>query len=233
MNAAKFFDSVTEEILQIILETPLIRNISQLNRAELQQFFVQFHYFVDAFPRYLGALVWQSPDDKIRLVLLDNLIDESGGFERIQSLNSADTHPALFRRVLHRLNISDQQLATFPPEDYTRQMLSELEKLFIHSPFLEAFGGIAPGVESIFYTWIEVVQKGLEAYSYFTQDDLLYFSLHAVVDHEHSNALKNAIMPYLNTEYNRKLLRRGALTMVYAQKHLFEGLTKQFEQAAV
>ena len=104
----------------------------------------------------------------------------------------------------------------------------ELKKLFIFSPFIQAFGGMAPGIESISSTWIDVIQNGLKKKNILTRDDLLYFELHTVVDMKHSGLFRNAIIPYLNTETSRKLLRDGALIMVNAQKWLFDGIAKDF-----
>ncbi|HLB42974.1 MAG TPA: iron-containing redox enzyme family protein [Gammaproteobacteria bacterium] len=228
MEAEKFYDDVTQEILNIILDIPLLHEFDKLNINQLQLFFIQFYHLVRTFPQYLGALIWQSPDEAIRLAIVDNLVDECGGIMRIEQGEISDAHPIIYRRVTRALGINDQELASVPPRHYTQRMLDELKKLFIFSPFIQAFGGMAPGIESISSTWIDVIQNGLKKKNILTRDDLLYFELHTVVDMKHSGLFRNAIIPYLNTETSRKLLRDGALIMVNAQKWLFDGIAKDF-----
>lgn len=224
MIPEKFYDKVTDEVLNIVLEIPLLHSFSDLDITQIKLFTTQFYYLVKAFPRYLGALIWKAYDENIRLALVDNLVDECGGIEHIKSRELIGTHPAIYRRITRALDISDHELEGTQPRPYTKRMLDELEALFINAPFIESFGGMAPGIESISYIWIDVIHKGLARQKFFVEEDLYYFSLHTVVDKDHSSVFKNAIIPYLNDNAARDQLRDGALRMVHAQKILFEGI---------
>src|SRR5579862_4826875 len=99
MKAAPFYDSVASEIQEVILSVPLLHRMDELTSEQIRFFCSQYYHLVQAFPRYLGALIWLSTDEKVRLTLVDNLVDECGGMENIEKQNLLQTHPEIFRRV--------------------------------------------------------------------------------------------------------------------------------------
>ncbi len=224
-----YFDVVADEILEVMLSIPLLHELADLNHKQLVLFTTQFYQFVKNFPRYLGALIWKFPDENIRFALANNLVDEVGGFNHLEKMDRTATHPALFRKFASTLGLTEEDMNNAQPRHYTQQMLDTLDNLFIHSHYIKAVGGLAPGMESIFNTWIDLVLQGLRKTQRYSEKELLFFSLHTIVDEEHSEIIKVNLLDYLSSEENRKLLKEGAYTTVNAQKQFFLSLSEEIK----
>jgi len=115
------------------------------------------------------------------------------------------------------------------PRHYTQKMLDTLDNLFIHSHYIKAIGGLAPGMESIFNTWIDLVLQGLRKTKRYSEDQLIFFSLHTIVDEEHSEIIKINLLDYLSSEENKNFLKEGAYTTVNAQRQFFLSLSEEIK----
>jgi len=230
MKAKIFYEKVAKEILDIILSVKLIHQFQELNLNQLKLFAKEFHAFVDYFPKYLGALIWQSPYESIRLVIIDNLIDESGGLKKIENLDTSATHPMDFRRFAYKLGLDDQVLFDLKSaRPYTIKMLEDLNDLSIKSEFFVSLGGIAPGVENVFHAWIKIICDGLKQHDIFDSRDLYYFSSHAILDIEHGEQFKNAILPILADKEKQDAIQQGAHRMTQIICNFFYGLSEDLK----
>lgn len=229
MKSEIYYDCVANEASNIILSAPILYEIHNLDIHQLQFFFSQFYYYVDAFQRFLGAVIWQTNNEIIKFALIDNLIDECGGFEKIKNRDYSEAHPEMLKRFVKKLSGNDTHLPKSNMSIHTRILINSYNNLFINSPFIEAIGGIAPGTESTSPKWFNVIYQQLKRREQFSEEDLFYFKLHTVIDEVHGNILKESLIPQLNTIENRILLKNGATTAALILKNFFLALSEEIK----
>ncbi len=228
-----FFDELAQESLDTVLAIPVLHQFKHFNDSQLRLFSKVYYKLVAYFPNYLAALIWASPEDKIRLVILDNLVDECGGIEKIRAADLTEIHPNIFKRFAKSLGLSAETLDDHTDiRTYSKKMLSDITNLSTKSPFLVALGGVSPTLENTAQVWLDIIYKDLKTQKRFRDEDLFYFSMHAEVDIEHGRKFKDAILPLLKTEEDRKQLRQGAMRMVAILDNLFNSLAIDLEKLA-
>lgn len=222
----KEFDRITDQSLSIVTSSSLLTSFDNIDDHQLLAFAKGFYHFVKYSPEYFSTLICKSPHNEIRLVLVDNLIDEFGGIENIHSLNTSGFHPELYRRFTRSLGISDQELNNLNlAKPYVKQMHDDFVKLALNSTFWLSLGALSPGIENIFFRWINIIYKGLKKRNCFSEDDLIYFKLHSIIDQIHGNKLKGCILKYIENESNLKLLETGAIEISRIHQRFFEALS--------
>jgi pyrroloquinoline-quinone synthase len=206
---------------------PFLSKIENLNDAQLKVFASQFYLYVRMFPRLMGAVVYNVPDETSRLPLILNLINECGGLEYMEKLDNSHTHPALFRRFTQKLGINDDDLEKTKPLPSTKNLIQTYEKLYLNSPPIKAMGAVGPGTECIVPIMYVPIIEGLRKQNKFTKDDLYFFSLHLPIDEEHCEMICKALSPDMDDKKNQKLVRDGALEALDARKKFWDGLSKE------
>ncbi len=209
-----FFDETAKLALDKILSAQIIRRFSYLSPTQLRPFCMGFHAFIDYFPKYLGSLISCAPNDTLRLLLIDNLVDESGGINRVEQLDSSGIHAQLFRNFCYQFGITDSELLDHNQQDnVTISLINQLTKLSQHESFYTALGGVSPGLENVFPHWIKLILEGLKQNTYIDPNSLLYFELHTTIDLEHGQKFKDCLINAIKREKDWKSLRKGAWIM--------------------
>jgi pyrroloquinoline quinone (PQQ) biosynthesis protein C len=210
----KLFDQTQQEALSIVMKAPILNEFEHLNKRQLQEFALGFFHFVKLSPKYFTSLLARSPNDIMRLTLIDNIIDEMGGVNNIQESDSSDTHPNLYRRFAYELGLSDRELGHIDGvKPYAKRMYGNFCRVAFDSPFWRSLGGLSPGIENVFDQWIGKIYKGLLARKKFSPGALVYFDIHAALDHIHGEKFRECILKTLTTEEDFAQLRDGALTV--------------------
>lgn len=228
MKADIFFDQLTQESAHLIMSVPILHQFDRLNLTQLKLFAKEYHVFIDYFPQYLGALIHKSPNETIRLAILDNLVEESGGMEQVEHLDGSKTHPEIYRRFAYKLGVTKQELFSGNQRPYSNKMLNDLKELSTHADFFTALGGITPGIENVFHQWIGLVYQGLRKHDFLNEEDLYFFSSHAIMDIEHGEKFKQCLLPFLDVPKRREQLSIGATRMEEILKDFFTGLADDF-----
>ncbi len=75
--------------------------MSGLSKRGVLEFAYQCYEFVRCFPLFLGMLIANLPKEEhwTLMVLVDNLVDECGGYEMLSAGDISGAHPRLFRRL--------------------------------------------------------------------------------------------------------------------------------------
>lgn len=210
----KLFDQTQQEALAIVMKAPILAEFERLNKRQLQEFAVGFFHFVKLSPKYFTSLLARSPNDIMRLTLIDNIIDEMGGVNNIQESNSSDTHPNLYRRFAYELGLSDKDLDNInSAKPYAKRMHDNFCRVALESPFWRSLGGLSPGIENVFDQWVGEIYKGLLARKSFSPGALIYFDIHAALDHVHGEKFRECILKSLISDEDFIQLRDGALTV--------------------
>ena len=206
---------------------PFLSSIGTLTPEQTKIFASQFYLYVRMFPRLMGAVVYTVPDERARLPLILNLINECGGLAYMERMDNSHTHPALFRIFTSALGISDVELEATVPLPSTQQFIEAYEQLYLKSPFLKAMGAVGPGTECAVPKMYVPILEGLKAQNQFTEQDLYFFALHLPIDQEHCDMICDALTPYMESKENQKAVREGALEALESRKVFWDGLQKE------
>lgn len=219
----KLFDQTQQEALSIVMKAPILNEFEYLNKRQLQEFALGFFHFVKLSPKYFTSLLARSPNDMMRLTLIDNIIDEMGGVNNIQESDSSDTHPNLYRRFAYELGLSDRQLDYInEAKPYAKSMHDNFCHVAFDSPFWRSLGGLSPGIENVFDQWVGKIYKGLLARKEFSPGALIYFDIHAALDHIHGEKFRECILKSLVNEEDFAQLRDGALTVARVHRKFLD-----------
>lgn len=223
LKSELYYDLLVEEVSSILLSSPLLLKIDMLPLSQLRYVFSQLYYFVDLFPGLLAALLWQCPDERIRFAIVENLVDECGGIEKINARDFTATHSGLLKKFVMRL---DRNNPLFPTKGIEVDILiNSFKKLFIYSSHIEALGAMA-SMEGMSTKWFGLIYEKLLNRHEFSSSDLLFFEIHLQIDDGHGNAFKEVLMPLLKNKNDFVLLRHGILTSVNIWKTFYENLAE-------
>lgn len=206
---------------------PFLSKINNLSTEQLKIFASQFYLYVREFPRLMGAIVYTISDEKARLPLVLNLINECGGLINLEKLDDSHTHPALFRRFTQKLGIQDDYLEKTKPLKSTKKFIDAYKKLYLQSSAIKALGAVGPGTECVVPKMYVPILEGLRKKKMFSEKDLEFFSLHLPIDEEHCEMICKVLEPMLKTKRDKQEAREGALEALNARKNFWEGLDKE------
>jgi pyrroloquinoline-quinone synthase len=143
----------------------------------------QVYQLTAMFERYIAALFYRCPVREFRSRLIENLYEEVTG-----KLSNTDGHLELMERFILALGFTREELDAAEPLPETRELI-DFRRRLVDDPasYHKAAAAIMIASEG------QTIQKkeGMPAYEYFakaynlTQDDLLFFSVHAAEDVHH------------------------------------------------
>lgn len=224
MNVDNYFDEEVQKSVSNLLQVPILNRLGKLNNEQLGYFFSQIYYFVDAFPGYLGILLWKTNNNDVRFAIADNLVDEYGGLERITKRNFSGMHSNLLKNFIESIDTTNKGLVA--KSESTQKLLDSFDDLFINSSLIEAFGSMAC-MENIGPPWFKLLYNQLNERKIFSKEDLFFFSLHINVDVEHGDILKKALIPLLKNADSYNLLQKGINTAASNWYKFYEGITEE------
>jgi pyrroloquinoline-quinone synthase len=230
MTHQQLFEGLKAELLEKMLSVELLHDFHHLNDQALRLFVCQFYPIIKKFPHYLTALMCKTSDEKLRLIILDNLIDEMGGIDNIKNRSNKEAHYKLFAHFGYALELSDTDLeANNTLRPYTSHFLKTVDNIFDHTNIIKGIGALTFGIESIYPFWIDHVYQGLLAQKRFSDEALYHFKLHTAIDLIHGQVLEEGISSHLKTKKDRELLLQGAMETVNSFKDFFIGLSQDIQ----
>jgi len=149
----------------------------ELTREDLQVYARQYYHWVLAFPTWLSATHANTADLETRQEILANLVDEEQG---------PDNHPELWLRFCDALGLDreDVRHADLLPE--TREAIETMRRICRDAPTAAGLAALY-AYESQQPEVMKTKREGLRD-RYDITDGHDYFSLHEVLDVEHSGA---------------------------------------------
>ncbi|NVJ61918.1 MAG: iron-containing redox enzyme family protein [Gammaproteobacteria bacterium] len=202
------YDKVCQDCLAKLVNTKAISDFDKLTAAQMQNFFANFYYIVQQFPKQLGLLIFNAPNNEALFTLGDNLIDELGGAEKVEKMDYSGLHVNLLGGLMKGLGFTDGDLKSITPIKETQDYINFLNDGYLNKSFIESIAYIAAGMEAIFPEIAKRMYAVLS--SRFSDEQLIHFKEHMVADVKHDQQLRKMIYPLLEESGAAELFEKGA-----------------------
>lgn len=189
----------------------------EVTREELRRFVVQQYFYSRHFTRYLCALLSNIENERDRLELMENLLEEIG-FGHAGEI----PHSQLYRQMMTAMGIrpsEEKELET------TRALVATMYECCRSQSAVVGLAALCLGAEAIVPHLYSQIVEGFSAVGEPMQN-LEFFRLHIAEDDAHAVTMQNIILRELEKDpLQLPLLRLAALRLLQARRHFFEGIT--------
>lgn len=198
-----------------------------LDREQIQLFAIQHYLYSKLFVRNLAAALSNTPDEGVRVAIIQNMYDEIGEPNRNEGpFNAERTHPALFRKFLGSIGVDRERAAQTSPLPETAKFIRTYEDLCRSGHWLEALGAMACGTECLVPHLYAFIERGLSRSGLLTPDDYLFWTLHIGCDDEHGDNMVRSLLPYATDPEAQARIAAGARRVLDARGEWFDGLER-------
>lgn len=224
MDSGEFLEKLKREVIgHPALVHPFLERFGDGDVSEegVRTFAVQYYRHVRVSRLYLASLISNcGHDEKLQLALAEILFDEYG------HLNPQETHPALYRRFLVALGLTEEEWeapATIPEIQLYicahRELTRDLD-------FRLGLGAMGPASEWPVPPIYVRLSEGLKKATDLPEEALEIFTSHVTMDVTHARIMMDAIVPYAGSEEGRNKVREGAMRSLDARSVMLDGLYK-------
>lgn len=199
---------------------PLFRHMENgsLSDRAVRAIALDVFHVVDAFPRFLAALIAQIPDYRLRMELVENLYCEHG------SMDPAEIHVVTYRSFLHALGIDDAAIDASEPGLPATVYVRAVFDLCARAPVAEALAAMGV-IEEVVARVSPIV--GRFGARYASGGTGSHFSVHETLDFSHADELyglaERAASPQRPNE-----TARGLELGRYYQRRLYDDLVATY-----
>lgn len=193
----------------------------KLSRQHLKHYAEQYFQHVLAFPTYISAVHYNTPDLAVRQELLANLVSEEQGEKN---------HPALWRNFAVALGATAEELETTEKLGSTANLIDTFRWLCLNSSFYAGLAALYV-YESQIPQVATVKIDGLKRF-YGMDDpaDYEFFSVHQVADVYHAESTANLIETYAVTPEQQAEVKQVAETAATALWQFLDGVYETYCQ---
>jgi pyrroloquinoline-quinone synthase len=185
----------------------------------VRTFAIQYYRHVRVSRLYLAALISNcAQDEGLQLALAEVLFDEYG------HLDPGETHPALYRRFLAALDISEEEWEAPPTLPEIELYVSAHREMTRHPDFRIGLGALGPASEWPVPPIYVRLAEGLKRSAGLSDEAIEIFTSHVTMDVEHARIMMEAVAPYVEDEEGQTLVRYGALRSLDARSVMMDGL---------
>ncbi len=185
----------------------------------VRTFAIQYYRHVRVSRLYLAALISNcGHDEGLQLALAEILFDEYG------HLNPDETHPALYRRFLGALGITEEEWEDPPTLPEIELYVSRHRELTRNPDFRLGLGALGPASEWPVPPIYVRLSEGLKKATGLPAEALEIFTSHVTMDVTHARIMMDAIAPYARSEEGQEKVRAGALASLDARSVMLDGL---------
>jgi pyrroloquinoline-quinone synthase len=224
MNSEEFLGRLKREVIgHPALVHPFLDRFGEGDASEegVRVFAIQYYRHVRVSRLYLAALISNcGHDEKLQLSLAEILFDEYG------HLNPEETHPALYRRFLTALGISEEEWEAPPTIAEIQLYISAHRELTRDLDFRLGLGALGPASEWPVPPIYVRLNEGLKKATDLPEEALEIFTSHVTMDVTHARIMMEAIVPYTEDEEGQKKVREGAMRSLDARSVMLDGLYK-------
>lgn len=193
----------------------------KLTRDHLKQYAKQYFHHVLAFPTYISAVHYNTPELAVRQELLDNLVSEEQGEKN---------HPALWRNFAMALGATAEELETSEKLPSTINLIETFRRLCLNSPFYAGLAALHV-YESQIPEVATVKIDGLKQfYGMDNPADYEFFSVHQVADVYHAESTARLIEAHAVTEAAQAEVTQVAKTAAEALWQFLDGVYETYCQ---
>ena len=222
MDPGEFLERLKREVISHpALTHPFLGRFGdgEADTEGVREFGIQYYRHVRVSRLYLAALISNCRDDEnLQLALAEILLDEYG------NLDPSETHPALYRRFLHALDINEEEWERPPTLPETEAYISVHYELCRNPDFRLGLGALGPASEWPVPPIYVRLTEGLKKSADITEDDLEIFTSHVTMDVTHARIMMEAIAPYAEDAAGQRKVREGALRSLDARSVMLDGL---------
>lgn len=222
MDSSQFLERLKREVISHpALTHPFLERFGdgEADAEGVREFAIQYYRHVRVSRLYLAALISNCREDEgLQLALAEVLMDEYG------HLNPAETHPALYRRFLHALDIDEEEWE-FP------RTLPEIESyITVHQELCRnpdvrlGLGAMGPASEWPVPPIYVRLAEGLKKSAGLSDDALEIFTSHVTMDVTHARIMMEALAPYAEDEEGQRRVREGAIRSLDTRSIMLDGL---------
>ena len=224
-NYNNIIKEISEEAKEKMLNSWVLGDLKFLTKEQLMFFFIQFNYFVNKFPQYIGAMIYNSDSPLVRNILAKNLIDELGGDDNIQKNNASEAHCVLYKKFLISFGVNEEIINKSNPLPCTIKFINTCNEIYLNSHILKALSAFGLGNEGI-PKWHRIYSY-LKSFGNYNENDLKFFSVHIDVDSCHSDDIIKAILLFIENENDLAIVKEGAMEMIDARYNFYNDLYKE------
>ncbi|MDQ3923121.1 MAG: iron-containing redox enzyme family protein [Actinomycetota bacterium] len=224
MDSRGFLEQLKREVIgHPALVHPFLERFGEGDVSEegVRTFAIQYYRHVRVSRLYLAALISNcGHDEKLQLALAEILFDEYG------HLNPDETHPALYRRFLTALDITEEEWEDPPTIPEVQLYISAHRELTRDPDIRLGLGAMGPASEwpvpPIYVRLTEGLKKAVEL----SDEALEIFTSHVTMDVTHARIMMDAAAPYAEDEESQQKVREGAMRSLDARSVMLDGLHK-------
>ena len=224
MDSRGFLEQLKREVIgHPALVHPFLERFGEGDVSEegVRTFAIQYYRHVRVSRLYLAALISNcGHDETLQLALAEILFDEYG------HLNPDETHPALYRRFLTALDITEEEWENPPTIPEVQLYISAHRELTRDPDIRLGLGAMGPASEwpvpPIYVRLTEGLKKAVEL----SDEALEIFTSHVTMDVTHARIMMDATAPYAEDEESQQKVREGAMRSLDARSVMLDGLHK-------
>lgn len=224
MDARGFLERLKREVIgHPALTHPFLERFGdgEVDAEGVRTFAIQYYRHVRVSRLYLAALISGCRDDEgLQLALAEVLFDEYG------HLDPEETHPALYRRFLRALGISEEEWEEPPTLPEIEAYIATHYDLCRHPDVRLGLGALGPASEWPVPPIYVRLTEGLKKAAGLDEAALEIFTGHVTMDVEHARIMMEAVAPYAGDEEGRRRVREGAMRSLDARSIMLDGLYK-------
>jgi pyrroloquinoline-quinone synthase len=222
LDSGQFLGWLKREVIRHpALVHPFLGRFGEGDASEegVRTFAIQYYRHVRVSRLYLAALISNCDhDEKLQLALAEILFDEYG------HLNPEETHPALYRRFLVALGITEEEWEAPPTIPEIRLYTSAHRELTRDPDVRLGLGALGPASEWPVPPIYVRLTEGLKRATDLPDEALEIFTSHVTMDVTHARIMMEAIAPYTENEEGQKKVREGAMRSLDARSVMLDGL---------
>ena len=193
----------------------------KLNTTKIENFLKSQECFIDAvdnWSKVLGILLSKVPTFKERAIIIDNLYDEHG------EGNIVNSHVNTFSKFMKSLGYEEDLLINndnLPSHNHVKSFNDSLLEKVNNESWLFSVAMLG----MIEYTYI-TVSKNIHKYvaQFIISEDIHHYSLHEIVDVKHATDLFELILPYENIK--TEMIINGLITGYNLLAKLYDDLSQ-------
>jgi pyrroloquinoline-quinone synthase len=185
----------------------------------VRTFAVQYYRHVRVSRLYLAALIAGcGHDEKLQLALAEVLFDEYG------HLKPEQTHPALYRRFLRSLDVTEEEWEAPRTLPEIELYISAHFEMCRNPDFRLGLGALGPASEWPVPPIYVRLSEGLKKAAGLDERALEIFTSHVTMDVTHARIMMEAVAPYVESEDGQRRVREGAMRSLDARSVMLDGL---------
>jgi pyrroloquinoline-quinone synthase len=224
MDAGEFLRRLKREVIgHPALVHPFLERFGEGDASEegVRTFAIQYYRHVRVSRLYLAALISNCrEDEELQLALAGILFDEYG------HLDPDETHPALYRRFLRALGVSEEEWEAPRTLPEIELYIENHYALCRHPDIRLGLGALGPASEWPVPPIYVRLAEGLKKSAGLGDRALEIFTSHVTMDVEHARIMMDAVAPYTGDEEGQRRVREGAVRSLDARSVMLDGLYK-------